>query len=351
VAIKIGGQSFTGWDEVTIEMAIDNCADGFSLSAAYDPDRRDLAAAFRNGIFNTCTITIDGEAVLTGRVMKLDAESGPDDRTIKVEGMSSTGPLVDCSIDGELEFSGLTLAGICRKVCAPFGIAIRADSDTEIIDFAKAEYGQGAFDFLNSLASPRNFFLNSSYTGQLIISSAAKLLSLPVAASLIEGQKPILSVSTSNNGQLRFSSYKVASQFAGLEDVVDEATDPSVPLYRPHLIVEDEAAIAPDVMTAAQAKAFAKKTRTAARTRTMAFASSFQARATVIGWKAPNGLRWHERQIVTLLAPGAMLSTETRYVIAGITFKLHPDSGETVDMRLVLPELYAGALPQVMPWD
>ena len=356
VAIQIGGRSFTGWDEVAIEMAIDQCADGFSLSAAYDPDRADLAAAFRDGIYNTCTITIDGEAVLTGRVERIDAESNADDRTIKVQGRSLTAPLVDCGIDRYLQFQLFTLAGLCRLVCKPFGIAVRADYNTGDIEAATAEYGQTAFDFLNSVASPRNFFLNSSYKGELVITDATALLHLPVVAALIEGKTPLLSVATENDGTKRFSVYKLATQYAGEPDRVGQAIDSSVPIYRPHLAMVGDINFAPDLPAAAAKKAMAAEAfadnpnASAARARTMAFASSFSARATVIGWKTPNGLRWHERQIVTLYAPGAMLSTEMRYVIAGIIFKLHPDTGERVEMRLVLPELYAGGMPKALPW-
>jgi hypothetical protein len=55
--------------------------------------------------------------------------------------------------------------------------------------------------------------------------------------------------------------------------------------------------------------------------------------------------------MITLYAPGAMLSREMRYIIAGVTFKLSSETGETVDMRLMLPELYAGGMPKALPWD
>jgi len=354
VAIKIGGRSFTGWDTISIEMAIDNCADGFSLSAAYDPDRADLAGVFRSAIYKPCVITIDDEPVLTGRVEKVAAKYDADDRAITVEGRSLTAPLVDCSIDGDLQFSpdgGSMLSQICRQICRPFGVIVRADNDAGPIEEARASYGQKAYDFLSSLASPRHVFLNSSYKGELVITWANSMINRPVVAALVEGHSPLIGVSTNNDGTLRFSRYKVASQADGIEDTVDVSVDPSVTTYRPLLSVEQDAVMSPDTQTAAQAKSMAKKLRSADRIRKDAFASSFSASATVTGWRAPNGQRWHERQMVTLYAPGAMCSREVRYIIAGISFKLSPDNGETCEMRLVLPELYAGAMPKVFPWD
>lgn len=358
VAIQIGGREFTGWEEISIEMAIDQCADGFSLSSSYDPARPDLAATFKGAIYKPCVITIDGEPVLTGRVESVEAESSAEDRVIKVQGRSLTAPLVDCGIDGDLEFSGLTLAGVCKKVCGPFGISVRPDNDTDNIESATAQWGQSAFDFLNTLAAPHNFFLNSSYDGKLVLTAAASMVNRPVVASLREGEGLLKSVSTKNDGTKRFSVYKMATQFAGVPDgQIGEARDPTVTIYRPRLEVAGEinfkpAKSAAQALKAEKAEDFADDPDvTAARARTVAFASSFEAHAVVIGWRAPNGQRWHERQMVTLYAPGAMLSREMRYIIAGVTFKLSPSDGETVDMRLMLPELYAGGMPKVLPWD
>ena len=120
--------------------------------------------------------------MLSGRIDKVEPSGG----IITVQGRALTGILGDCSIEGELEHSGLTLGQIARKLCAPFGLSVRVDRDTTAIEVARAEYGQSVADFLNSLAAPRNILLNSSYSGQLVISSADDLPGkTPVANSIM----------------------------------------------------------------------------------------------------------------------------------------------------------------------
>ncbi len=335
VALRVKGRKFTGWTGVSIGMAIDQVADTFSLSMPYDPARNDLRQAFRPFGYERVEVRLDDELMITGTVDKVEAATGADDRTLSVEGRSLTGPLVDCGILGDLEFSGLALSTIARKVCGPFGIVVRADNDTGPIDIARAEYGQTVADFLLSLAGPRNLFLNSSYDGKLVISWARALAQRPAVAALVEGERPLLSVSASFDGTRRFSKYRRATQFAGAVDIMGEAVDSGVSVYRPNLAAAGDADTDPGA--------------TARRARTAGFAGAVSVTATLAGWRRPDGARWAERQAVTLKAPGAMLPTETKYIIAGLTLKLDT-GGKTSELRLVLPELYSGEMPKVTPW-
>lgn len=336
VRLVVEGKEFRGWTGVTIEMAIDQVADAFSLSMPYDSDRAELRDAFRPFGYQCVQVYIDDDLLITGRVDKVEAKSDAGDRTLTVQGRSLTGALVDCSIDGALEFSGLALSTIARQVCRPFGLTVRADNDTDALEVARAEYGQSAAEFLLSLASPRALFLNSGYDGKLVISWARSLVNRPPVAALIEGQHPLLSVEASFDGTKRFSVHKVSTQFAGEVDITGQASDAGVPLYRPHLVAAGDADTDPSV--------------TAARSRTASIGASVAVSAGVSGWRRPDGKRWAERQIVTLRAPGAKLTTERNWLTAGVTLKMDASSGRTADMRLVMPEVYAGSAPAVLPW-
>jgi prophage tail gpP-like protein len=81
-----------------------------------------------------------------------------------------------------------------------------------------------------------------------------------------------------------------------------------------------------------------------------AIAAALPITATVSGWRTPGGQRWHERQSVSLKAPGAILATERKYLIAEATFRLDKENGKVVDLRLVMAEAYAGKPLGVLPW-
>jgi prophage tail gpP-like protein len=366
VRLIIEGKELAGWEGCSIEMAVDQIADVVSVDGPWDPDRADLRSAFRPFGFQPLQLYIDDDLYITGLVDKVKPSLSAENRKINIQGSSLTGQLVDCSVKGDLEFSGMTLAQIARRLCAPFGIKIRADTDTEVIPEARSEYGQGVADFLNSLAAPRNILLNSSYAGELVLTSGASLIGKTPVARLVEGEWPVESVDADYDATKRFSLYQVATQFAGLPDIVDSAYDSGVPIYRPHLQAAQDAVASPEDsgaqaaldldeeaangQSAAQAAAKVKKARAAARLRAEAFSNSCPISVTVDGWRRPDGKRWAERQIVTLLAPSAMIYKEVSWLIAGVMLKLDVGGGYSTTMRLVLPETYSGTMPKVIPW-
>lgn len=337
VRLIINGRDFSGWTAATISMSIDNAADAFSLTAPFDPSDPAVKAAFVPRKYQDVQVLIGDDVVLTGRVEKVAPHSGPDGRTLNVQGRSLTGQLVDCSIDGELEFSGLTLAAIARKLARPFGVSVRADADTPAIEIASAKFGQSPYDFMASLAGPRNMLLNSSYEGQLVITDGKALAIRDPIATIIEGRPPFISCDPDFDSTACFSYYKVSSQQDGFSDVPGKVTDSTIARYRPRLIEQDDAGTDPRLAAAWE--------------RSKAFADSMTVGVQISGWRRPDGKRWAERQLITLQAPGAMLSRESKWLIAGVSHKLSNDDAKVTDLRLIIPETYAGTIPKVLPWD
>ena len=335
IRLVLGTRDVVGWTGASIEMAIDQVADACAFTFPLDLRLSNLRDVFVPFSYQPLKVYIDDEILLTGRAEKLAPKTDAGETSLELQGRALPGSLVDCAIVGPLEFKGLALSTICRQVCRPFGVDVRADNDTDPIDLARASYGQRAADFLLDLARPRNLFLNSSYDGKLVISWGRDLVRRPVVASLVEGEHPLLSVAASFDGTGRFSRYIAATQFAGEADISGEVSDAGVAIYRPHVLAVKDAEDDPAV--------------TAAQAMVAAIAGSVQVSATVSGWSRPDGERWAERQMVTLRAPGAMLPVEREWLIAGASFRLEAGS-QTVDLRLVMPETYAGDTPEVLPW-
>lgn len=340
VRLVIAGTELTGWTGITLDMAIDHIADGLAISAPWDPETSPLRRLVKPYGYERVQLYIGDDLLFTGLVYKPAPALG-DDRTIALEARSLTASIVDCSVEGDLEFSGLTLAGIARKVCRPVGVTVRADYDTAAIQEARAEYGQRIGDFLNSLAAPRGFLLNSAYDGRLVLTDGRTLGVRPPVACIVEGtpgpgELALLSVSSSYDGTGRYSKYRVATQFAGTEDITGESADSGVPVYRPLLVVAGDSDTDPG--------------QTARRLRTEALASSVGVSVTVSGWRRPDGQRWAERQTVTLRAPSVMCYTESPWIVAGVTMSLDAGSGRTTSLRLVLPDTYSGQSAGGAPW-
>ena len=335
IRLVIDGQDLSGWTGATIDMSIATIADAFSLSAPFDPADSKIRSLLRPFAYQEIMLYIGDEPLLTGILESVEGTIESGERTLTIQGRSKTGQIVDCSIDGPLEHSGLTLAAIARQVCRPFGVTVRADTDSPAIEHARAEYGETVASYLGRLAAVRNILLGSSFKGELILASAVALKSAPVRASLVEGTAPVLSVRASFDSTSRFSRYRAATQFAGEPDIIGTVTDPAIKLTRPRLALVPDSDIDPN--------------QTAARLRAEANVKAITATVTVAGWKRPDGERWSERQAVTLKAPSAMLPTETAWIISSASYKLDA-SGQSVTLDLVLPETYAGENPKATPW-
>jgi len=341
VELAIGSTVFTGWEALTISRSLDNCADAFSLTAPFDPDREDLRAAFQPFGYQAATVKIDGELLLTGRVESVAASMEAESRMLNVQGRSMTGALIDCAIDGVgYEFSGLSLRKIAEKVCGPFGVQVitagpGAAAADKAIGEARAEPGAGAFAFLSSLAASMGALLKPDAEGRLVIAKPDPSAA-PVAA-IVEGSSALLAVDATFDGTRRWSSYKVLLQQDGVEGIVGTARDQKVGAYRPRIDTNLQG-------PATEAKASAEWARA------LALAESIQVSATVSGWRGPSGALWAPGQIVTLQAPSVFIASEMPFMIAGVDLTLD-NNGRTASLRLVLPATYTGQTPGSYPWD
>jgi prophage tail gpP-like protein len=336
IRVIIDGKELSNFREgVTIDMGADQIADGFSITCPWDASDATMRRLFRPFGYQPVQIYLGDDIMLNGMVDKVSPGLSGSETTITIEGRSKTGILCDCSSDGETESTGLSLAAAARKLARPLGVEIRADADAQIIE-ARAEYGQTVADYLNSLATPRNMLLNSSFDGKLVISSGKSHLTKAPTADLEEGLRPLLSAGAAFDSSKRFSAYRVATQFAGTEDIVGEVLDSGVLVFRPHFVAAKETDTDP--------------TNTAARARAEALAQSMPISVSVDGWRRPDGGRWAERQVINLKAPSAMIYDKTAFLINHATMTLSAGDGLTTALSLVPRELYAGVQPKEPRW-
>ena len=77
------------------------------------------------------------------------------------------------------------------------------------------------------------------------------------------------------------------------------------------------------------------------------FASAIQYSVTVSTWRNPLGLLWDAGDTVALTSEGAMIYSETNFIVKNVVFT----RGDTAVLELVLPEVYSGGIPENLPWD
>jgi prophage tail gpP-like protein len=130
VALTIGSAVFNQWTKVSIVRDLHDLAGSFELELL-DPGRLPGATVPPIRWGDACTVSIDGETVLTGYVDDTERDETDTSLRMMVKGRDYTGDLVDCMANptGPTEYKGLTLLQITTALCAPFGIPVRADID------------------------------------------------------------------------------------------------------------------------------------------------------------------------------------------------------------------------------
>ena len=381
VAYSLSIAIFSGFTTLAIESAIDNAADGFSLTGAFDPANADLEARTKPFGYQKAEVKIDGELIISGIVGTPSFDEKPDENTFTLEGRSPAGQIIDCSIDGSMgyEFTGLKLSQIAKKLCAPFGITVQVGLDTvesrtvikertstktihqgrdsvgkgqsdtltittttretvieNTLKEAKARPGQKVFDFLNELANRKKILLTSATNGDLVLRQPAG--TGKPTASIVSGVAPYMGGSSSFNGDEYYSDFKVLHQESGNPSIIGTCKDPRIKVYRP-LVDSSIESESHDVTSPAK------------WVRAHSLAKAISVSIQVSGWRNAEGMIWRKADLVTLKAPRLKIKNEYTFLIAGVSLRLTPTEGKTTTLRLVLPAAYTGELPGGYPWD
>lgn len=130
-------------------------------------------------------LAIDGEPVLTGYLDEVKLSISGAELRASVAGRDRTGDLVDCAAapDGPAEYRGLTVSEIAQRLCAPFGIAVRAEVDVgpPLPRFA-IDPAETAMAALEKAARQRALLVVSDGTGGLVLTrSGARRGPAPLA--------------------------------------------------------------------------------------------------------------------------------------------------------------------------
>lgn len=335
VKLIINGNEFSNFLGVSIELGIDQIADGFSFTADWDPAREDLRQILQPFQYQKCEVIIGDQKIITGRIEKISPSWSSSDRLINIQGRSLTAAIVDNPVPEKTEYLNLTLAQIANKICGFYGVKVKALNDTNPIAIAEADYGQSAAGFLQKLAAPRNILLNCDAEGALVISTGKNFGKTAPVAKLEEGMSPLLSMSSSFDGSARYRIYEAASQVSGLT-VKGRAIDDDIKIDRRKYITVSDVDQDVDV--------------TAYKCSATGLGDAVKLSGSLAGWHRDDGQLWNIKQIVNILSPSAMIYKMTPWLINKVSLNLDVRSGYTTDFEFVSPEFYSGKLPGDKAW-
>jgi len=243
VSLLIGGRSHSHWESYSIDSNLLTPADAWQVSLGVD--RQPIPDSLRPGA--AVQVQIGSDTVLSGLVDDVELSVSRNEHSLRLSGRDGAALLVDCS--APVFVSRQTdLAEVVNKIVKPLGIAkVRIDG-TGQFEKINVEPGETAWDVLAHAAEASGLWPWFEPDGTLVIGGAD--ITTPVVATLImnyagDGNN-LLSLNRSESIASRYSEITVLGQSHGTEindgkaAILGKATDTSLAVYRPHIIIDSE---------------------------------------------------------------------------------------------------------------
>lgn len=329
VRLHVDGEEFGGWKSLQVTRSIEAVAGRFQfeLSERFPekPPSRRLAtgAAVR--------VTADGEPLVEGFIDEVSREYDGETHTIDASGRDAAGDLVDCAEDySPGTHRDIGLRDLAAQLAKPFGMTVSADTELgEAFKEFQIQVGETGFEALSRACRLRAVLPVSDGRGGLVLSRAGAQRS-PTALALGGN---ILSASSRDSMADRFSRWVFRSQERATGKVGErtkitaegEASDPTVPRYRPMVRISRQRADA----AALEARARWQANVSAGRAHRVTYS--------VAGFRHRNGF-WEPNLLVPV--EDSYAGVRGDMLIAGVTFtadREHQRSSITV----VRPEAFA----------
>lgn len=327
VTLYINKQVYEGWEDVQITKELNACASDFQLSIT---DRwREDKENWRIQPQDLVHIHLAGKSFITGWVESVDVSMSAGSRTISIGGRSKTGDLVDSSVTGPNEYSGLSLLEIAKILCKPFGLIVKATTDTGgKFEKITVQQGETVFALLDRLARQRKVIISSSAEGELIFTSQGTTKS---KTELRQGVN-ILSGKATVNTTDRFSSYIVKGQnVAYLGDGEQstgpegESADEGMRRFRPMVLMNETLSDGGSARDRAIYEAHVR------------LAKSLSVELEVQGWLKEDGEPWAINELVDVDAP--FLGIRKTLLIKKLSFN-KSNGGTRTTISLVRDDAY-----------
>lgn len=339
VAMLLDGTRFRYWQRVSVGLSLD-APSTVEFDSPWDPDNATLRTAFRPFRFPPLSVTVGGEALFSGTLVNPEPTLGERSITMTASGYATCGVLQDATAPPSVwpvEYDNLTLDQIATSVCEPFGLVPVFDAPVgAAFQRVALDAGEIIWMWLSDLAKQRGLIIRSNAEGQPLFTQPQ---SEGPVARLIQGQPPITEIRPTFNPQ-EYYSHVTAHKPTLLGDNGGEYTAKNPfteDVLRP-FVFEPSDTEEGDVRVAAEAKL------------ARMFANMVTWEIDVIGWRTPGGQLFEPGQTVTLLAPAAMVYTETELLVREIILN-RDDSAQTATLTVCLPGGFSGETPESLPWD
>lgn len=325
IRLIVGGYELSGWDDASLDNAIDTPADSWSVTL-FNPVYDQLPASVATG--KTAKLYYGDELVLTGIVDNIDETVNRQGRGLQISGRDLVGQLIDCSVP---IFNGrqVSLEELLNKYVKSGDLAslfknVVIQDNAALKSKVSVEPSESLWDAINKAAQ---------VTGQYVWLEADGTLKVgdPFASPYYVKTDLILMYDGNDNNVLDahykedasnvFSQIKILSQDGNANHILSEGkTSTSYGFNRLKIVSLG------DVETKAEADAALKKIQADNNL------EAYSLNVTVAGWTIDNKV-WATGWYLNLQSD--VLSRATaKWAVMGRTLKLSRSDGKTTELKL-----------------
>lgn len=359
IQVAVNGRVYTGWRRVRVNRSLDAASGSFALMTKpheVQASGGDLPWEIKPGDRIEISLANPKALLLTGYVDQLEARLDAGTRALAVAGRDLTADLVDCAAPWEPgEHRNISLEGLARLVCKPFGIvpivdlhekpgiavalsAVAGGSGGAAGDFVSKKFpvfridpGETSWSVIERACRLRGALAFADPTGTIRIEPPSdKVQSDP----LREGQN-LLAAFSRYRHESRFSSYTVLGQAAGDDETWGEsaahikgyAEDPEILRHRPHVSLSHDP-VTPD-----------SANRLAEWDGAIRAARSSRVNVKVPGFRAFGSPDvWRVNRLVRAVIESVGVRGTLR--VASVSLQLDENGAETTELGLARPDAY-----------
>jgi len=312
--LKVNGQKFEGWKQISLRRSMESIADIFELGVSdiWLDDYKKIKSGM------PCTLWFGDDLMLTGYIDSVQPSYDATTHSVTLSGRAKTADLVDCSLplneEQRNQYNNKTFYQVATILTRPFDIVVINNVDVVIdekIRVQQIEKGQTVYEYLTEQARLHAVRLVCDEHGDLIVSRTSDER---IGTALVLG-KNILSAEGEFSMVDRFSEYHTVAQMEMWDDNNGAASA--------HLagISEDVAMrYRPTVLQVDNITGKDKVQQFAEWTRNTQYGRSRQVTYTVSGWRHADGL-WRTNTQVKVIDPWMgldniwMLIVEVQFVL------------------------------------
>ena len=238
VRVTVGGSSYQGWEDFSVDFSIDSVNIPWSLTGTtrkgfYFP------GGFKK--FQQVAITSSNDRVLTGQIMKVEYSRDVTGGTrITISGDGKAVNAVQSKHMGYVQYNKMTAAQAIRRVLEPFGLDLIDEvKDPQIFDRITYQGDTTAIDFAAQIARLVGGTLLSDEYGRII---NTRYRNQQLGGSVVSGINALNGWKVEDDGNFQFSTYSIRASKNNddgknrgqvVNQIEYEEPDPFVPVYRP----------------------------------------------------------------------------------------------------------------------